>query len=288
VAVADFGNYPRDADGTGDGAEIVVVYRDAAMNRDAVRVQTIAGRVVFGPVAVPTMGPPPGGMEGGAPTVADFDGDGRPEFATAAGYFFTVFDPDCRAGGPPGGCASGRTDGVLWSRPSHDHSSAVTGSSVFDFNADGRAEVVYADECYLRVYDGRSGTVLFSAPRASGTAYENPVIADVDGDHRSEIVASLTDWACPQATDPLRPTTRFVNGHGVVVYRDAMDLWADSRPVWNQHAYAVTNVGDRGEVPPPGPATPNWRTPGLNSFRANAQGPADLEIGRASCRERVS
>ena len=32
---------------------------------------------------------------GGAPTIADFDGHGRREFATAGGTFYTVFDLDC-------------------------------------------------------------------------------------------------------------------------------------------------------------------------------------------------
>jgi hypothetical protein len=43
-----------------------------------------------------------------------------------------------------------------------------------------------------------------------------------------------------------------------------------TRPIWNQHAYAVTHVDDRGNVP----ATPpdNWTVPGLNNFRQNVQG----------------
>jgi hypothetical protein len=41
---------------------------------------------------------------------------------------------------------------------------------------------VYGDECYLRVYDGGTGAVIFSAPAANGTGFEQPTIADVDGD----------------------------------------------------------------------------------------------------------
>lgn len=33
----------------------------------------------------------------------------------------------------------------LWFKTTHDCSSAVTGSSVFDFNGDGKAEVIYSD-----------------------------------------------------------------------------------------------------------------------------------------------
>jgi len=120
--------------------------------------------------------------------------------------------------------------------------------------------------------------VLYSAARSSGTTYENPVIADVDGDFHSEIVSAVNDYAgalgCP-ATDPLRPSATYAQNHGVVVLRDELDRWAASRPVWNQHAYAVSHVGDRGEIPRTSAVTPNWSDPALNSFRQNVQG--DLE-----------
>src|SRR6185503_3364154 len=147
------------------------------------------------------------------PTIADFDGDGRREFATAGGAQYVVFDLDCVAGGDPAKCGGqAQTTGVLWSQPSQDQSSNVTGSSVFDFDADGKAEAVYADECFLRIYDGATGTVRYSAARSSGTTYENPVIVDVDGDFRTEIVSSVNDYAgnlgCP-ADDPIKPGTPF-------------------------------------------------------------------------------
>ena len=41
-----------------------------------------------------------------------------------------------------------------------DHSSSATGSSVFDFEEDGYAEVVYNDETMLRIYDGETGAGL--------------------------------------------------------------------------------------------------------------------------------
>ena len=49
----------------------------------------VDGTVVFGPVPIPGAG------TGGAPTVADFDGDGRPEFAAAGRGFYAVYDLDC-------------------------------------------------------------------------------------------------------------------------------------------------------------------------------------------------
>jgi hypothetical protein len=296
IAVADLGVFPLR--GGEDRAEIVVV------SAGTVRVQTIEGTVVFGPLAIP------GGGNGGPPTVADFDGDGRRELASAGGSRYVVFDLDCVGTPDPTRCVSMRTDGILWTQPSQDNSSNVTGSSVFDFDADGAAEAVYADECFLRVYAGATGTVLYSAARSSGTTYENPVIVDVDGDFHTEIVSAVNDYAgtlgCP-AVDPLRPDAAFSTAHGIVVLRDVLDRWAASRPVWSQHAYAVTHVGDRGEIPRTSSVAVNWRDPALNNFRQNVQGALDAlgepdlttaavserlrvpcdEAGRATLRARV-
>jgi hypothetical protein len=110
-----------------------------------------------------------------------------------------VFDPDCQATPRPGGKCADRShcdfatggkcpDYILWSRHTQDHSSNITGSSVFDFPGAGTPEVVYADECFARVYSGFDGTVLFSQYHSSCTWIENPVVADVTGDFHSEII----------------------------------------------------------------------------------------------------
>jgi hypothetical protein len=267
VAVAELGDFPLENHDGRDFPEIAVV------SNGTLRVQTLDGTVVFGPFPIP------GGGIGGAPTIADFDGDGRPEIATAGGSNYAVFDLDCRPDGDEEKCATGRTDGILWQQASQDRSSNVTGSSVFDFDADGHAEVAYADECFFRIYDGATGKVAASVGNSSGTAYENPIIADVDGDFRSEIVIAANDLygatlGCP-ATDPLFPSTAKANTRGVVVFRDANDGWASSRPIWNQHAYSVVNVTDSGDIPKTSKVASNWNDPKLNNFRQNAQG--DLE-----------
>ncbi|MDQ3032958.1 MAG: hypothetical protein M3Y87_11110 [Myxococcota bacterium] len=211
VAIADFGAFPGGAAWPDTAPEVAVISSGTA------RIQTLDGTVVFGPVTLP------GGGSGGPPTIADFDGDGVPEFGSAGANAYSVFDPDC--GAARGGvCASAATTGVLWSQPAQDQSSNVTGSSVFDFEGDGRAEVVYGDECFVRVYDGESGDVLFSQSRSSCTWYENPVIADLDGDFNAEIVIGdnfncptpgfATGRDCapfglgPRNTDPLFPGVR--------------------------------------------------------------------------------
>ncbi len=195
VAVADFGAY---------GVGIPATDPEIAI----VRAKTVTILARDGTPALATTAVPGGG--GGNPTIADYDGDGLPELGVAGADFYTVFDIDCTASPRTGGkCAAtgqNRCDdisgtpgpcpvGVLWSRKTQDHSSNITGSSVFDFEADGKAEVVYADECFVRVYKGTDGTVLFSQYRSSCTWFENPVVADVDGNFRADLVVP-SNLAC--------------------------------------------------------------------------------------------
>lgn len=139
---------------------------------------------------------------GGAPVVGDFDKDGMPEIGVAFGDYYSVFDPRCKkdsSGNLPEGCLE---ENYLWKQPNQDDSSFCTGSSVFDFDGDGQIEVVYSDECYTRIYDGKTGDVLFSAKHSSRTAYEMPTIADVDNDQSAEIIMGA-NWerGCRASTE---------------------------------------------------------------------------------------
>lgn len=288
VAVADFGDFAAPSGITGRVPEVVVVsnanesYAGGSTSQGTVRVQTVGGRVVFGPVPVFGNGSP--GGHGGPPTAADFDGDGWPEIGVAGGRTYAVYDPDCdpaaasaRAGGTctrPMGAAA--IPGVLWWKPSQDASSSATGSSVFDFNGDGRAEAVYRDECYLRVYDGANGAVLYSAAARSGTGYELPTIVDADGDFATEIIVPRAGAVSCPTPDPIAPAGTMADvgagTAGFVVLRDAMDRWVPSRPIWNQHAYHITNVTDDAHIPRSSMAQRNWDVPRLNHFRQNSQG----------------
>jgi hypothetical protein len=139
---------------------------------------------------------------GGPPTVGDFDGDGFPEVAVAGSKEIAVFDPGCT--GPGNGCLEKY---IRWRQPSQDSSSAQTGVSLFDFDGDGKVEVVYADECFLRIYSGLTGEVRFSAYRTSATWYESPVIADVDKDDATEIIVNnAMAVGCSDARTQIAPT----------------------------------------------------------------------------------
>ena len=225
----------------------------------------MTGAVQWGPVAIP------GGGIGGPPTIADFDGDGQPEIGVAGANSYSVYDP------------TGDAD-VLWSQPTLDASSNATGSSVFDFEGDGSAEVVYQDECHVRVYRGTDGMVLFEEESSSATIHEYPLVVDIDADGNSEIVAVANNRS-PSLLGQCRDSAGadWDGGRaGVFVYGDARDQWVRTRRIWNQHAYHVTNVRADGTVPDVEPD--NWTTPGLNNYRQNAQGEGvfnapDLELG---------
>jgi len=197
-AVADFGTpgataadfNPMMLDGI---AEVVATNAEAVGGK--VSIYTLTGQEVMSVQTTTEPGVPveAANESGGPPTIGDFDNDGFPEVAIAGATRFRVFDFDCKAGGA--GCEG---PFVRWSQRSQDASSRQTAASIFDFDGDGKAEAVYADECFLRVYDGTSGDVLFSSFRTSGTWLENPVVADVDKDDNTEIVVnSATSLACP-------------------------------------------------------------------------------------------
>jgi hypothetical protein len=151
----------------------------------------------------------------------------------------------------------------LWLVPTTDCSSAQTGSSVFDFNGDGRAEVVYSDEQYLRVYDGVTGDVLWKTCNTTGTLIEFPVVADVDADGHADVVVAANDYSgitCREGGTKQR---------GVRVFADTAGSWVRTRRIWNQHAYHVTNVEEDGTIPTE--QEKNWLHPRLDNFRQNVQ-----------------
>lgn len=230
------------------------------------------------------------GLVGGPPVIADFDADGRMDFASPGLDQISAFDLDCYTGGSkPIGDAKNcknpkgpNSQGLLWTR--RGMQGASSGASVFDFDGDERAEVVYADQCFLRILDGLTGNVLFSVPRSSITRFDYPVIADVDGDNHTEIVTAendAQDIQCP-ATDTANENevVNYKATHGITIWRDADKKWAGSRQIWNQYTYSISNVNDDGSIPPMRQVVSQWNTPELdpNSLRQNVQGKTGVSL----------
>ena len=216
-----------------DFAEIVLV------GQGSVSLLEHTGNVKWGPVGIY------GGGAGGPPTIADFDNDGEPEIGVAGQNYYMVLE----------------TDGSLkWRSPrTQDYSSNRTGSSAFDFEADGTTEVLYADERNFYIYEGNPagtvGNILPPTPirNGSGTVIEYPIVVDLDNDGSAEVIvtSSRKDLGNPY--------------HGVRVFESENDDWPGTRTIWNQHSYHIDNINDDGSVPLH--EEPSWLT--HNTYRLN-------------------
>lgn len=195
---------------------------------------------------------------GGPPTVADFDGDGFPDVGAAGAVGYIVL-----SGAAMMDPLKTNAEITLWFKTTHDCSSAVTGSSVFDFNGDGKAEVIYSDEYHLWMYDGLTGNNLIpSTCNTTGTLWEYPLVADVDNDGEADIVVASNAYGITCADNGSKQS-------GIRVFGSASGSWVHTRRIWNQHTYHITNIGEDGKVPAVEPA--NWKQPGLNNYRLNRQ-----------------
>jgi FG-GAP-like repeat len=252
------------------------------------------------------------GTRGGAPVVADFDGDGYPEIAAAFATRYQVFDLQAPSGScpawpttpsndatsvasvnaartppvPGSPCTSDAACSALdasstcneqtgacvclhngWSRLTEDDSSQATGSSAFDLDGDGAAELFYRDECRWRMYSGLDGFVWFREPVTSRTRAEGPAVADTDGDGVAEVAFTTDNEAgfCSEGFTNLND--------GLEVWGHAN--WSPARAIWSQFAQHGTDVAADGSVPPF--EAKSWlrlldRSPS-NTYRAGQPGP---------------
>ncbi len=144
---------------------------------------------------------------------------------------------------------------LMWKVGVSETTSGFTGCTLFDFEGDGRAEVVYRSEESLVVIstvDGGLGTYTASiSPQTkaciSRTAEESPIVVDVDGDGLTEIcVTCLTDDNMSiQGGNYTNTQYAQVRVYGA----SGTDVWQPARSVWNQHAYFNVNINDDLTIP---------------------------------------
>ncbi len=185
---------------------------------------------------------------GGPPTIANFDDDPEPEFALAGGYAYVIFEHDATR---------------KWYLETQDTSSRATGSSVFDFEGDGVAEVLYNDELVFRSFRGPTGDVYLERCNTSGTLTEYPIVVDVDNDDHAEIVLVENNYARNTCSDGSASST------GVYAFGHPDNQWVRTRRIWNEHSYHVTNINEDGTLPLR--EERNYANDRLNDFRQNVQ-----------------
>lgn len=171
--------------------------------------------------------PPTGGgvipTRVGVPFIGDMDGDGKPEIGICRPYLVLAYKYN-----------SGALN-QFWQLSTSDYSGS-TKITMFDFNQDGKQEIVYRDETTLRVFDGSTSTLntLASFPASSTTGFEGPVVADIDNDGSAEILVTGDENG----------------GKGYIkAFRSASFPWAPARKVWNQYLYFNVNVNDDLTIP---------------------------------------
>ncbi len=169
-----------------------------------------------------------GSVGGGQPTIGDFDGDPSTlEIAVATGKSLTIFDSK-----------GYKIAGSLTT----DCSSRKTGVASFDFNGDGKPEIVYADEQFLRIYemDGSNNLkIIWEVPNPSGTLSEYPVVADVDNDGYANIVVVQNSYFIS------KPESSYYGMYGVRVFGpNKAGSWMPTRNLWNENSYMISNVTD--------------------------------------------
>ncbi|MFZ2905802.1 MAG: gliding motility-associated C-terminal domain-containing protein [Cyclobacteriaceae bacterium] len=164
--------------------------------------------------------------------IADLDGDGQLNVSYVSGGFLYALTEDLTK---------------LWRVSINEETSGYTGCTLFDFNGDGKSEIVYRDEQYLYIIDGTDGSVFNQQKCVSRTNREYPIVADVDADGATEICVTCGfDDALSLANFT---TTSFSQYSHVRVFESAAEPWVPARRVWNQHGYFVVNVNDDLTIP---------------------------------------
>ncbi len=167
----------------------------------------------------------PANLRIGAVSVGDVDADGWPEIILATGHNFSILEDYQN-----GGLSNWGTDpSTLKATVTTTDESGVTGATLFDFDGDGKVEIVYRDQTDLRIFD-ENLTTIFQIPCNSATATEYPIVADVDSDGDTELLCGCS-------------------GSGLQAYQSGSGPWPRSRSIWNQYSYFAVNVNDNGSIP---------------------------------------
>ena len=164
--------------------------------------------------------------------IGDLDGDGQLNVSFVSGRFLYALDENFEQ---------------LWRADVNEETSGWTGCTLFDFNGDGKTEVVYRDEQYLYILNGEDGSVFTFKPCISRTSVDYPIVADVDADGSTEICV-LCGTDDQEAFDKFCNLSSSIDSQ-VRVYESNGEPWVPARRLWNQHGYFNVNVNDDLTIP---------------------------------------
>ncbi len=169
-------------------------------------------------------------------SIGNFDDDPEPEFVYIQYNSLKVIDDIVNSNATVLGFSN------LWSLAIVDPS-AHTQVTLFDFDYDGKKEIVYRGETALRIFRGDADTFgnaeeIYNSGAStitSETGMEYPVIVDANGDGQANIL-TISD-------------SNGSLGEGLHIFKSSGDPWGPSRKIWNTQAYSTTNVNDDGTIP---------------------------------------
>ncbi len=120
-----------------------------------------------------------------------------------------------------------------------DEDSYSNTCTLFDFNLDGKNEVLLTDQSRICIIDGSRSPVTLMTVLYFGetTIMQYPIIADVDADGSAEIIAVGLKNGARESDGTLN------------IFKSSTTPWAPARKVWNQYMYNAVNVNEDLTIP---------------------------------------
>ena len=177
------------------------------------------------------------------PLIADVDNDGDLEIIIQCGVSGSSEKIHCYKYDP-----DAMTFSLLWGFSPNENSYS-NGATLFDFNQDGKNEVLISDQTGVYIINGSGKShitgvdtvpmyVMSSLYFGQMTVMQYPVIADVDNDGSAEIIAAgIRSGGANNPTGTLN------------IFKSSTSPWAPARKVWNQYGYNAVNVNDDLTIP---------------------------------------
>jgi hypothetical protein len=186
--------------------------------------------------ALPIACPPasPGATaSGGLPLLSDITGDGYLDVGVATARGYVVYD-----GVKLLNSMVTDENTVAWAIPRLDCDGGLRGSTAFDFDRDGSAEVLAGNDSLMALFD-TAGNELESWCNTAEPGHAHPLVVDLDGDGFVEVVT-------PESARGATTCSGQMNAG--VSLRQPVERVVRSRATHNELSYRVANVLDDGRL----------------------------------------